>query len=80
MYVLMKGLSIKKTEVISFEKAEVVDKLGGSLRIALGRCQYGINKMTICSIKKNGYMIRRSINIDAPSSAGNSCVSDGPHP
>ena len=48
------------------------------MRIALGRCQCGINKMTICFIKKNGYMITRSTNTNAPSSRGNSCVSDGP--
>jgi len=29
MYVLTKGLSIKKIEVISFKKVEVLDKLGG---------------------------------------------------
>jgi hypothetical protein len=49
---LTKGLSIKKIEVISFEK--VLDKLGGRMGIALGRFQCGINKMTICLIKKNG--------------------------
>jgi hypothetical protein len=49
------------------------------MRITLGRCQFGINKMTICFIKKNGCMIRRSINTNAPSSGGNSFVSDGPN-
>jgi hypothetical protein len=29
MYVAMKGLSIKKIEVISFEKVEILGKLGG---------------------------------------------------
>jgi len=52
--ILTKGLSIKKIEVISFEKVEVLYKLGGRMGIALGRFQCGINKMTICFIKKNG--------------------------
>jgi hypothetical protein len=47
---------------------EVLDKLGGWMRIALGKGRCGINKMTICFIKKNGCMIRKSINTNAPSS------------
>jgi len=38
------------------------------MRTALDRCRCGINTITICFIKKNGCMIRKSINTNAPSS------------
>jgi hypothetical protein len=48
------------------------------MRTALGRCHCGINKITICFIKKNSYKIRKSINTNDSSRMGISCVRHGP--